>query len=219
MARGRRVTDTLAMTSTTGIELLRRGVMDAELMALLWLLGEGGVPITVIGDADATDRAELAAACVGLSPTRPWVVIDADAEAPTSERLAALLQGGVGFAMTLASPDLRSMLEAPGQLSGLPEDGVRRLGVVLVAQRYDRGDRQPVPLHGLEDRAVQRVVEAPLVLPVRALDEHLPDCGACREHRGAHHPHRPQAVGVGRAQGRPRRAIPPVGQATVARVS
>lgn len=129
------------MTSRASIDLLRDGVMDAELMALLWLLGEGGLPVTVIGDAPAADRSALAAACVALPPTRPWVVIDADAEAPTAERLAALLQGGVGFAMTLASPDLKTMLVAPGPLDGLPDDGLRRLGIVLVAHRSSNGLR------------------------------------------------------------------------------
>lgn len=114
------------------LRLLREGVLDAESMALLWLLEEGGVPVAVIGEASLSDRTELANAVVSLPPQRAWVVIDADAQPPTTERLAALLQGGVGLAMTMASPDLKTLMQDPGPLSGLPEDGIRRLGVVLV---------------------------------------------------------------------------------------
>jgi hypothetical protein len=112
--------------------LIRDGVMDAELLALLWLLGEGGVPLTVIGSADLDARSSVASATLSLSPSRAWVVIDADAETPTPGRLAALLQGGVGLGLTLLSPDLRSMLEGAKSLAELPEDGIRRLGAVAV---------------------------------------------------------------------------------------
>lgn len=134
------MSDTERMT-TTAQELLRNGVLDAELMALLWLLGEGGVPLTVIGGAGLDDRSGLTGAILSLSPKRAWVVIDADSEAPTPSRLAALLQGGVGLGLTLGTPDLRSLLEGAASLSNLPEDGLRRLGAVVVLHDAEPGLR------------------------------------------------------------------------------
>jgi hypothetical protein len=129
------------MSSTTAATLLRDRTVDAELMALLWLLGEGGVPLSIIGTADAIRRSDSAAALLSLSPDHGWVVIDADDEAPTTSRLAALLQGGVGLGLTWRAPDLRSMLEGEGPLRELPEDGVRRLGAVLVLDELEPGLR------------------------------------------------------------------------------
>lgn len=129
------------MTAVTPATLLRDGVLDAESMALLWLLVEGGVPLSVIGAADLQARSTLAGAVLGLPPGRGWVVIDADADPPGSDRLAALLQGGVGLGLTMAVPDLRSLLEGPPSLEALPDDGLRRLGVVLVLDPVEPGLR------------------------------------------------------------------------------
>jgi hypothetical protein len=129
------------MTSAASTQLLREAVFDAELMALLWLLGEGGVPVAVIGDASLSARSAVAGALVSLTPGRGWVVIDADAEPPSAGQLAALLQGGVGLGLTLAVSDLKSMLDGASALSQLPEDGVRRLGVVVVLADEEPGLR------------------------------------------------------------------------------
>jgi hypothetical protein len=124
--------------------LVRHGVLDAELAALLWLLVEGGVPVIVTGEVDGASRAGVAGALLGLDPGRPWVLIDADSEPPRTERLAAVLQGGVGLGLSLAAADLRAVvarLTAPPD--GLAEDAVRRLGVVLVLGQPGRADRGP----------------------------------------------------------------------------
>lgn len=134
------VPDTATMP-TTPLTLLRDGVLDAELMALAWLLGEGGVPTTVIGDAPLEARSALAGALLSLSPGQAWLVLDADAEAPTTERLAAMLRGGVGLGLTLRASSLKSMLEGAGPLRSLPEDGIRRLGIVLVLDEVEVGLR------------------------------------------------------------------------------
>lgn len=134
------VPDTSVMTTTPG-SLLRDGVLDPELMALLWLLGEGGVPLSVIGDAGLEARSGMAGAILSLSPAAAWVVVDADAEPPTAGRLAALLQGGIGLGLTLQCPDLKTMLAADGPLAGLPEDGIRRLGMVVVLDDAGPGMR------------------------------------------------------------------------------
>jgi len=107
-------------------------LLDPELMALVWLLAEGGAPLVIIGNADLGARSGTAGALLSLSPGRSWVVIDAEADPPTTQRLAALLQGGVGLGLTLPASGLRSLLEGHGPLRGLPEDGIRRLGTVLV---------------------------------------------------------------------------------------
>jgi hypothetical protein len=134
------VPDTSGMP-TTAISLLRDGVLDAELAALIWLMGERDVPLTVIGDAPLEARSELAGALLSLPPARAWVLIDADAEAPTPERLTALLRGGVGLGLTMSLPGLAPMLEGAGPLHALPEDGIRRLGVVLVVDGVEAGLR------------------------------------------------------------------------------
>lgn len=119
---------------------VRDGVLDAELAALLWLLLEGGVPMVVAGDVEGTLRAQLAAALSSLDPAHEWVLLDADAEPVTSERLAALLQGGVGLGMLVAADSLEGVLHRL-VASGLPEDGVRRLGVVVIVDRTPLGLR------------------------------------------------------------------------------
>lgn len=135
------VPDTAFMTDTTAATLLREGVLDPELMALVWLLGEGGVPLSIIGGADLEARSGVARALLSLSPGRAWVVIDADEAPPSANSLAALLQGGIGLGITVSAPDLRSMLEGDGPLHSLPEDGLRRLGLVLVLDDSERGLR------------------------------------------------------------------------------
>lgn len=118
-------------------DLLHDGVLDPELAALLWLLVEGGVPVIVTGDVGSETRAGLAGALMSMVPDRGWVVLDLDAEPPGADRLAALLQGGVGLGLSVAAPDLAGMLDVATDRVGLPDDAVRRLGVVVVAVERD----------------------------------------------------------------------------------
>lgn len=144
--------------------LVREGVTDAELAALLWLLAEGGVPLVVGGLAEGPHRARLAAAVLGVDPRRPWMLLDAEAAPPDPERLGAILQGGVGLGLSLAVPDLAAVMARlsvpPG---GLSEDAVRRLGVVVILGRDD------VPA---TPRAAARPATTGAVGPIRILAAH-----------------------------------------------
>jgi hypothetical protein len=115
------------------IDLVNDGVVDAELAALVWLLVEGGVPLTVTGRVAVTERTRVAQAVLAVPPDGSAVLIDADAERPGLGSLGARIQGGVRVGLTIAAADLRAAMDrlaAPPD--GLPEDAVRRLGVVLV---------------------------------------------------------------------------------------
>lgn len=128
------------MTPIKPITILRTGTLDPRTAALLWLLIDGGVPLVVTGPASAAARRSLASGLLSLDPARRWVVLDADEERVTADRLAALLRGGVGVGITLAAAGLEGVLERL-KGSGLPEDAVRRLGVVVVARETQQGLR------------------------------------------------------------------------------
>ena len=134
------VRDTDAMRPTHLSDLVAARTLDARSAALVWLLLEGGVPIVVVGPADHETRTSVGAALLSADPTRPWVLLDADAEPITTERLAALLRGGAAVGITLAAEDLERVLEHLAA-AGLPEDAVRRLGVVVVVDDTARGAR------------------------------------------------------------------------------
>ena len=115
------------------VGLVADGSLDAELAALLWLLVEGGAPLTITGRAPLAVRVEVARAVLAAPPDAPTVLIDADAERPGLATLGARIQSGIRVGLTIAAADLRSAMDrlaAPPD--GLPEDAVRRLGVVLV---------------------------------------------------------------------------------------
>jgi hypothetical protein len=135
-----RVTDTCAMRPTHLAHLVAGGMLDARACALLWLLLEGGVPLVVTGSAQRERRTAVGSALLSADSTRPWVLLDVDAEAVTTERLAALLRGGSSVGLTLAADDLEAVLERLGD-AGLPEDAIRRLGVVVVTRETERGLR------------------------------------------------------------------------------
>jgi hypothetical protein len=130
------------MAPPSVLPLLRDGVLDGQLAALVWLLGEGGIPLVVTGPASSGARADLAGALLSIDASRAWLVIDADVEPPTLPRLSALLQGGAGLGISVSAPDLAGALErlhgAPGQL---PYDAIRRLGIVVTAEETARGVR------------------------------------------------------------------------------
>jgi len=123
-------------------QLVASGTLDAELAALLWLLGEGGVPVVAAGSLDATTRSAVAAAILGVDPSRGWVVLDADAHRMSLGSISALVRGGAGLGIALAAHDLGEVIARLTEVpDGLPEDAVRRLGVVLVIEGTDRGPR------------------------------------------------------------------------------
>jgi hypothetical protein len=114
-------------------ELIAEGVVDAELAALLWLLVEGGVPLSVIGEVDGAARARVAAALLESDPDRPWVLLDADREPPSPQTLGAVMRGGTLLGLSLHAEGLATFLAAlSAPPRGLPEDAVRRLGIVVV---------------------------------------------------------------------------------------
>ena len=140
MAGAGPVPDTAPVPNPDPRTLLREGVLDPDLAALLWLLLEGGTPLVVTGPATTEVRSALAASLLSLVPGRAWSVIDADDDPPSTERLAALLRGGTGFAVVQSGESLREWMSRAAE-TGLPEDGVRRLGVVVVAEGTARGLR------------------------------------------------------------------------------
>jgi hypothetical protein len=124
------------------LALLRSGVLDTGLAALTWLLTEGGVPVIVIGSASAQERSAVAGAMLAIDPSRAFVVLDGDIEPPTMARLSALLRGGAGVGITLAAADLPAALERlRGDAGSLPDDAVRRLGIVIRLDGTKRGPR------------------------------------------------------------------------------
>jgi hypothetical protein len=124
------------------LALLRTGVLEPGLAALAWLLVEGGVPVIVIGSAAAAERSAVAGALLSIDPSRAYVVLDGDVEALTLARLSALLRGGAGVGITLAAADLPAALERlRGDAGSLPDDAVRRLGIVLALEETSLGTR------------------------------------------------------------------------------
>lgn len=123
-------------------------VIDAEGAALLWLLLEGGVPLVVAGSAPATTRRGVATALLGSVPGRAWVVLDLDDEPPSTEQLSAIIVGGVGLGLTSGARDLKMLLDRVSSSGGLPEDAVRRLGLVAIVESTANGTRI-VALHYL----------------------------------------------------------------------
>lgn len=114
-------------------ELVRDGVLDAELAALCWLMVEGGVPLVVTGRVELARRLLLADVLVRLPPDGPVLVVDLDAGRPTVGTLAGFMRGGMRLGAVAGAPGLRELIEdATAPPDGLPEDAVRRLGMVLV---------------------------------------------------------------------------------------
>jgi hypothetical protein len=114
-------------------DLVRDGVLDAELAALCWLMVEGGVPLVVTGDVDLAERLLVADILIRLPPDGPVLVVDLDAGRPSVGTLAGFMRGGMRLGAVARAPGLRELIDgATAPPDGLPEDAVRRLGIVLV---------------------------------------------------------------------------------------
>lgn len=115
------------------LSLVREGVLDAELAALCWLMVEGGVPIVVTGGAETAERLRVSAALMHLPPSCAGTTLDTEARVPTVTELGELLQLGERIAIVTPAPDLRLAIDRlAGHSVGLPDEAVRRLGLVLV---------------------------------------------------------------------------------------
>lgn len=123
------------------VELVRRGTVDAELAALLWLLVEGRIPVVVAAPeellADGTAGGVLRGILASLRPDLGLAAIDAaELAAPLKARSARALihgesPGGVAWASSLQG--LRDELgSAPP--AGLSDDELSFLGCVLVLE-------------------------------------------------------------------------------------
>jgi len=121
------------------VELIRRGTLDAELAALVWIMVEGRVPLVVAAEAEVFDRGVAAEILRGiLGSLRP----DLGAEALAADELSKPLSimsarrlvhgerpGGVARAGSLQ--ELRDRLGAAPPV-GLTADELSFLGCVLV---------------------------------------------------------------------------------------
>lgn len=120
-------------TSDALVDLVRDGVLDAELAALCWLLVEGGVPFVVTGGDRGEARHRVAEALMAVPPPSAGRTFDADGAVPGLGVLAEHIRSGDRVCLLAPAPDLRGLMErltAPP--IGMPEDAVRRLGLVLV---------------------------------------------------------------------------------------
>lgn len=126
-------------------ELVREGVLDAELGALCWLLVGQNVPFVVTGEAGATERLRVRDALMRLPPFGDRTTFDTERHAPTVADLGELLQLGERVAIVTPAPDLRSVIERlTSPPIGLPDEAVRRLGLVLVVDEVPSVTPGPV---------------------------------------------------------------------------
>ncbi len=184
------------------VDLLRTGVLDAELAALVGLLVEGGVPLVLAGGGSPAERVAVLRALTwstevaSLDPAlnghvrRRVVIGDLDA-APVDptlierlRRLGLVDEAGAGLALGLGAGSLEEVLERlRADPVGLSDDQLSFLGLVLV---LEPGGGRPGPprvasAHYLRPLArdagghIQRLGPAVLVTwdPVRCEFEHF----------------------------------------------
>ncbi len=128
------------MDAPNAAALLQRGALAPGTAALVWLLVDGGVPLLVAGHSPRTERVQLAAALLAVDPSRKWIVLDGDADDISTHRLSAIMRGGVALGITLAASRLEDVIDRL-EAGGLPQDAVRRLGVVVIAEETTVGLR------------------------------------------------------------------------------
>jgi hypothetical protein len=163
------------------VELIRRGTLDAELAAIVWLLAEARIPIVVAAGDELIARATAADVLRGiLASLRPDLGIagvdaiggTAGVTAPLGPRSARELvhgrrDGGVVRGASLQEVRER-LAEAPP--IGLTEDELSFLGCVLVL-----GEDEPEPVAAADPAMGQartiRVAAAHYVRPLHR-DEH-----------------------------------------------
>ena len=133
--------------------------------------------MVVTGSGTVESRAAIASALLALVPDHAWVILDAGAEPVTTDQLGAIIAGGVSLGVTYAARDLKALLDELSSHVGLPEDVIRRLGLVAVVEATAAGPRI-VALHYLRptERDAQGHVQRrpPVVLATwdRELDVH-----------------------------------------------
>jgi hypothetical protein len=159
------------------VELVRRGALDAELAALVWVLVEGRIPLVVAAPADLVERGiagEMVRGIIAsLRPDLGLAGVDAaDLAAPLAARTARELvhgdrPGGVARAESLQA--LRDDLGASPPI-GLTDDELSFLGCLLVL-----AEDPPPPVTAADPAMVPaRAVHVTVAHYVRPLhrDEH-----------------------------------------------
>ena len=125
------------------VELVRVGVLDAELAALVWVLADAGVPIVVGAPADragaATQLLEGILGSLGVEADLSRPLDAADARALLSGRR----RGAVVVATSLE--EVRGLLSGPGLL--LTEEELSFLGCVLILGGEGSGPLRVVASH------------------------------------------------------------------------
>ncbi|MBI2763855.1 MAG: hypothetical protein HYX54_08925 [Chloroflexi bacterium] len=159
------------------VELVRRGTLDAELAALVWVLVEGRIPLILAAPADLVERRRPAEVLRGiLASLRPDLGIaglDAiDLARPLAARTARELVHGDrpgGMAVATSLEALYDDLGAPPPV-GLTADERSFLGCVLVL-----GEDAPPPVAAADPAMAPepalRVLAAHYVRPLHR-DEH-----------------------------------------------
>lgn len=159
------------------VELVRRGTLDAELAALVWVFVEGRIPLVVAAPADLVERGVAGDTFRGIAASlRPGLGLDGvdgeDLVRPLEARSARELvhgdrPGGVAVADSLEALN-RVLGSAPPV--GLTRDELSFLGCVLVL-----GEDAPPPVAAadpaMEPGRVVRVMAAHYVRPLHR-DEH-----------------------------------------------
>lgn len=146
------------------VELVRRGTLDAELAALIWVLVEGRIPVVVAAPADLVGRGVAADVLRGiLASLRPDLglagVDGAGVAVPLAVRSARELVHGDRPGGVAVAESLKRLYDDLGAAppAGLAADELSFLGCVLVL-----GEDAPAPVAAAD----------PAMAPVRALRVH-----------------------------------------------
>ena len=155
------------------VELVRRGTLDAELAALVWLLIEGRIPVIVAAPDDVVERGtggDILAGILG-SIRHDARVLANEVRAPLAVRDARAIVHGDQLGGVAAGDSLEAVRASLGRPpAGLTEDELTFLGCVLVL-----GEGPPPEVAAadpsMEPARPVRVVAAHYVRPL-ARDRH-----------------------------------------------
>ena len=159
------------------VELVRRGTIDAELAALVWLLVEGRIPVVVTAPPALVDSEAagyvLRGLLASLRPDIGLAGVDAAALAePLKARSARALIHGDAPGGVVRADSLQGVRDELGAEppAGLSDDELSFLGCVLV---LEAGERSPVAAAdpSMEPAPSIRVAAAHYVRPLHR-DEH-----------------------------------------------